>query len=83
MYLSLSDWVGFIGVTILLIAFLFNLLNKLDKNSLTYIIMNAIGAGMACIASVLISYIPFVILEGTWTVVSIIALIKLYTAKHK
>jgi hypothetical protein len=37
--------------------------------------MNVLGAGLACIASWLISYMPFVILEGTWTLVSFVALI--------
>ncbi|MBK7884703.1 MAG: hypothetical protein IPJ81_13660 [Chitinophagaceae bacterium] len=86
MKLNVNDWIGFIGVTILLIAFLMNLLNKMDKNSLSYILLNIIGAGLACLASLLINYMPFVILEGTWTVVSIIALInyaKKTTVNHR
>ena len=39
------------------------------------------GAGLACIASYLISYLPFVILEATWTLVSVIALIQ-YVRKY-
>ena len=70
-----SDWIGFIGVTILLVAFLLNILNKIERNSLPYILMNVIGAGLACIASWMINYLPFVILEGTWTLVSLFALI--------
>lgn len=75
MNLLLSDWIGFIGVAILLIAFLLNLLNKIDKNSLAYILMNVIGAGLACVASWMIHYLPFVILEGTWTLVSLFAFV--------
>ena len=75
MNLSLSDWIGFIGVAILLIAFLLNLLSRIDKNSLVYILMNVIGAGMACLASWMINYVPFIILEATWTLVSVFALI--------
>ncbi|MEO6540991.1 MAG: hypothetical protein ABIN74_08385 [Ferruginibacter sp.] len=75
MSLSLNDWIGFIGVAILLLAFLLNLFKKISSNSLAYIIMNIIGAGLACLASWLIHYIPFVILEATWTVVSIFALV--------
>jgi hypothetical protein len=75
MILSLSDWTGFTGVAILLLAFLLNLLKKISSNSLPYILMNIIGAGLACLASWMISYIPFVILEATWTVVSVFALI--------
>lgn len=72
---SVSDWTGSIGVAILLIAFLLNLLNKIHRDSLAYIFMNMVGAGLACAASWLIHYIPFVILEGSWTLVSFAAFI--------
>lgn len=76
-----TDWIGFIGVSILLIAFFLNLSNKIHKDSLSYIGMNIIGAGIACLASVLINYLPFVILEGCWTIVSVIALIAVMKKK--
>ena len=75
MQLTLSDWIGFIGVAILLIAFLLNLLKKISSESLVYILLNIIGAGLSCLASWLINYMPFVILEATWTVVSLFALV--------
>ncbi len=83
MQLSVNDYIGFTGVFILLIAFLLNLAGKLSKDGLPYILMNVFGAGLACIASYLIRYIPFVILEGTWTVVSIAALINYFFAKDE
>jgi hypothetical protein len=73
--LDISDWIGFTGVAILLLAFLLNLFKKIPSNSLPYIVMNIIGAGLACLASWMIDYIPFVILEATWTVVSVFALL--------
>lgn len=81
MQLNLNDWIGFTGVAILLLAFLLNLLKKISSNSLPYIIMNIIGAGLACAASWLINYIPFVVLEATWMLVSVIALINLFRKK--
>jgi hypothetical protein len=36
--------------------------------------MNVIGAGTACVASVMLRYLPFIILEGCWTLVSAIGL---------
>ena len=75
MHLNINDWIGFSGVAILLLAFLLNLLKKTSSNSLPYILMNIVGAGMACLASWLIHYIPFVILEGVWTGVSVFALV--------
>ena len=75
MHLTTNDWIGAVGVAILLLAFLLNLLKRISVNGLAYIIMNIVGAGMACIASWLIHYIPFVILEGVWTAVSVFALV--------
>lgn len=72
--LSVSDWVGSIGVAILLGAFLLNLLNKISKDGLLYISLNILGAALACTASWMINYMPFVILEGCWMLVSAIAL---------
>jgi hypothetical protein len=74
--ITLGDWVGFAGVTILLLAFLLNLLKKITSESLLYILLNMIGAGLACLASWMIGYIPFVILEASWVAVSIVGLIR-------
>lgn len=82
MQLSVNDYIGFAGVLILLIAFLLNLAGKLSKDGLVYALLNVIGAGLACLASVLIHYLPFVILEGTWTLVSLFALVKFLMRKQ-
>ncbi|WP_310558797.1 CBU_0592 family membrane protein [Flavobacterium sp.] len=71
-----TDIIGFIGVAILLIAYFLNLNNKLEKDSLVYLQMNFFGAGLACLASVLMKYLPFIILEGCWTIVSAFGLLK-------
>jgi hypothetical protein len=77
--MTMTDWIGFLGVTILLVAFLLNLTNKISSKKITYILLNLIGAGIACLASILLEYWPFIILEGAWTFVSFISLIRLVT----
>ena len=74
--MSITDWTGTAGVTILLLAYLLNLAGKISQHSLLYIILNFTGAGIACVASILLHYWPFIILEGAWTLVSLIALMK-------
>jgi hypothetical protein len=69
--------VGSIGVGLLLLAFLLNLIKRVSQDSRIYTTLNVVGAGLACYSSYLISFIPFIILEGAWFVVSAIALIKL------
>jgi hypothetical protein len=73
--MTLADWIGFVGVAILLVAFLLNLMKKITERSVSYLLMNAVGASLTCLASILIVYIPFIILEAVWTLVSLITLI--------
>jgi hypothetical protein len=81
--MNFTDWLGFLGVFILLIAFLLNLLNVLSKNSILYMLLNIVGAGIACVASILIHYLPFIILEGVWTIVSIGGFLQTIIRKEK
>lgn len=76
-----TDWIGFIGVTILLVAFFLNLNNTIKKEGLIYLFLNFIGAGVACFASFLLDYLPFIILEGSWTLVSAIGLFNYFRKK--
>lgn len=74
--ITFADITGSVGVFILLLAFVLNLLNKISRDSILYIVLNIIGAALACYASYLINYIPFIILEGVWTFISLIALVR-------
>ena len=79
--MSNIDWIGFIGVFQILLAYMLNVLEKISKNDISFMLLNLIGAGMACYASILMNYMPFVVLEGIWAIVSLISLIK-YGAKN-
>jgi hypothetical protein len=74
--MSLSDWIGSIGVTILLIAFVLTLAKKISTSGLTYLLMNVLGSGLAAFASYLIHYIPFIILELAWMLASVFGISK-------
>ena len=71
-----GDIIGTLGVTLLLIAFAFNLANKWSATSVPYLLLNIIGAGLTCISSYIIQFWPFVVLEGVWTLSSFIMLIR-------
>jgi hypothetical protein len=81
--MKFTDWLGFLGVSILLIAFFLNLINFLHKHSYTYMLLNIIGAGIACAASIAINYLPFIILEAVWTLVSLAGLIQSFLQNKK
>lgn len=72
----MADIIGFFGVGLILLAYFLNLYNKLDNENPLYIWINLIGAILAFISSVLIKSVPFAILEGTWAVVSLVALVR-------
>ncbi len=63
-----------IGVFLLLLAFATNLMGRLERGSLTYQSLNVIGAALSCYAAYLISFWPFVVLEGCWVVVAGVAM---------
>ena len=71
-----SDLIGTAGVLLLLIAFALNILNKWSSTSTPYLLLNVIGAAMTCVSSYMIHFWPFVILEGVWTISSLVMLIK-------
>jgi hypothetical protein len=75
--MTYSDVIGFIGVFITLLAYFLIIFDFIPKEGVLFYLMNIIGSALACYASVLIVYWPFVMLEGTWTVISIAGLIKL------
>ena len=79
--MSEVDWIGFAGVFQILLAYVLNVIGKVGKNDLAFILLNLIGASMACYASVLMSYMPFILLEGIWAGVSMISLIKYFQKK--
>jgi len=78
MHLATSDWIGFTGVALMLLAYLLNLVGRLSKDGWAYLVLNIIGGGLSCLASVLIRYIPFVLLESVWTLISVAALVGYY-----
>lgn len=71
-----NDIIGAIGVSIVLLAYFLSILKIISPTSAFYYFMNFAGAGLACYASFLINYIPFIILEGAWSTISLIAFYK-------
>jgi len=81
MEFTTGEILGSSGVTLLLIAFLMNLLKHWKQESLPYILLNTLGAALACASSIVIHFIPFIVLEGIWTLVSLLALINYFRKK--
>lgn len=74
--MNYNDSIGAIGVGIILIAYFLNIFSFIKKDGNFYFILNIVGASIACFASYLIHYMPFIVLEATWAIVSIFGLFK-------
>jgi hypothetical protein len=74
-----SDLIGALGVGLILLAYFLQTFHLLQKGRL-FFALNILGAGLACYASWLIHYWPFVVLEGVWCAVSVAGLVR---ALHK
>ena len=73
---GLATVIGFIGVGLLLLAFVLNLAKILKAEGIPYLALNLVGAALACASSWMIDFMPFVILEGTWAAATLVALVR-------
>ena len=71
-----ATWIGSLGVALLLLAFFLNLFKFIAQDGLAYIGLNIAGAGLACLSSWMIAFMPFVVLEAVWCLVAAAALAK-------
>lgn len=74
--MNTNDIIGTIGVGLILIGYFLNIFSFIKKDGILFYVLNILGGGIACFASVLIRFWPFIILEGTWSIISVIALLK-------
>lgn len=74
--MTTNDIIGSIGVGITLLAYFLSVFSLIQKEGALFFWMNILGSGIACFASVLIEFWPFVVLEGSWVIISIIGLVK-------
>ena len=78
--MDFNDLIGCIGVALILFAYFLSTCKYIKQDKLFYV-MNIFGAGLACYASMLINYRPFIILEGVWLLVSVYGLMRVMRIK--
>jgi hypothetical protein len=76
--MTTTDYIGAIGVSLILLAFFLNLRKVVDTQNMLYLALNFVGAGLACSASMMMQYVPFIVLEGTWMMMTGVALFRRY-----
>jgi hypothetical protein len=79
--MNTNDSIGSIGVGLILLAYFLNTFGYIKNEGKLFFALNILGAALACYASYLINYTPFIILEAVWVVVSIAGLLKVFYKK--
>jgi hypothetical protein len=74
--MTYKDIISTIGVSLILIAFFLNTFRYISDSSKLYFVLNIVGGAFACYGSLLLNSIPFIVLEGTWSLVALIGLFK-------
>ena len=74
--MALSDIIGSLGVSLLLLGFILNLRRILTSDNKFYIGLNISGAILCGYSSYLIHFYPFVILEAVWALAAFSSLFK-------
>jgi hypothetical protein len=72
---------GFIGAILILVAYVAYQFRKMDSAGAAYNLLNAVGAGILAYVALHPLQIGFAILETTWTLVSIFALMRALRAR--
>ena len=68
--------VQLIGAWLILTAFVLAQQRRMATDSVVYLILNAVGAALLAVVAVLDGDLGFTLLEGTWTVVSTVGLVR-------
>ena len=76
-----TDWIGTIGVFLILLAYFLTVIKNIKTENLLFIVLNFVGASLACLASILLEYWPFIILEACWSLISLYSLIRYFNRK--
>ena len=75
------DFVGNIGVVVLMIAYLMLQLNKLSSDGLAYSLLNAAGASLV-IVSLLVNFnLSALLMEVFWVLISLVGIYRYFRLK--
>ena len=75
------DFVGNIGVVILMITYLMLQLNKLPSDGLTYSLLNAIGASLIVISLLFDFNLSALLMEVFWVLISFVGIYRYFRLK--
>lgn len=68
--------ISVIGSLLILSAYTANQSGRLDTSTVAYSLVNVLGAGILAVVAVIEEQWGFLLLEGVWTLVSVVALVR-------
>ncbi len=75
---SFTDFLGNVGVVLITIDYLLLQLNRISSNSLSYSLLNAVGAGLIIISLLFNFNLSAFIMEAIWVVISLFGLYRYF-----
>ena len=75
---GLTDFLGNIGVVLIIIDYLLLQLNRISSNSLSYSLLNAVGASLIIISLIFNFNLSAFIMEATWVLISLFGLYRYF-----
>jgi hypothetical protein len=78
---GLLDFVGNVGVVVLMIAYLMLQLNKLRSDDLAYSLMNAAGASLVILSLLVKFNLSALLMEVFWVLISLIGIYRYFRLK--
>ena len=78
---GLLDFVGNVGVVVLMVTYLLLQLNRLQSNDLAYSLLNAIGAGLIVLSLLVNFNLSAFLMEVFWVLISFVGIYRYFRLK--
>jgi multisubunit Na+/H+ antiporter MnhB subunit len=75
------DFVGNIGVVVLVVTYLMLQLNKLSSDGLAYSVLNAVGAGLIVVSLLFDFNLSALVIEVFWVLISFVGIYRYFRLK--
>ena len=75
------DFLGNVGVVVLIVTYLMLQLNKLSSDGLAYSLLNAIGAGMIVVSLLYDFNLSALLMEVFWVLISLVGIYRYFRLK--
>ena len=75
------DFIGNIGVVVLMVTYLMLQLNKLSSDSLAYSVLNAVGAGLIVVSLLFDFNLSALLMEVFWVLISFVGIYRYFRLK--